>query len=75
MTSQITRNSLKSSKSHMRNNCIKVAHRNAQFEEIKQNTPKFQRSITGIGLSEGVIRRITFNVMCDVMQESNRKRP
>jgi hypothetical protein len=67
VTSQITRNSLNRSKSHMRKNCIKVAYLKAQFEEIKQNAPKFQRLITGKGLSEGVIRRITFNVMCDVI--------
>ena len=73
MTSQITRNSLRRNKSHVRNNCIKVVYRKAQFEEIEQNTPKFQRLIIGKSTSESVIIRITFHVMCDVIRGINQK--
>lgn len=73
MTSQITRNSLRRNKSHVRNNCIKVVYRKAQFEEIEQNAAELQRLIMGMNPSESVIRRITFHVMCDVIRGINQK--
>jgi hypothetical protein len=71
VTSQITRNSPKRNKSHVRNNSIKIAFRKAQFEEIKQNTSNFKRLIMSSGIYDSVMGRITFHVMCDVIQSIN----